>query len=58
MELGQMRTGGANFLRVRNGKVTMVVHFDPTRAFTALGLSPEGDEATLSAEARHHHPYS
>ena len=39
MELGEMRTGGANLLYVRDGKVTkMVIYFHRDRALADLGL--------------------
>jgi ketosteroid isomerase-like protein len=40
VELGQMRTKGANLFHVREGKVTrLVIYFDRERAFVDLGLS-------------------
>ncbi|HEY4426810.1 MAG TPA: hypothetical protein VGN08_01240 [Solirubrobacteraceae bacterium] len=39
MELGEMRTGGANLLHVRDGKVTkMVIYFHRDRALADLDL--------------------
>lgn len=40
MELGEMRTGGANLLHVRDRKVTkMVIYFHRDRALADLGLT-------------------
>ena len=39
MELGEIRTGGANLLHVRKRKVTkMVIYFHRDRALADLGL--------------------
>ena len=42
LELGQMRTEGADLFHVRGGKVVgYMVYADRPLAFTDLGLSPE-----------------
>jgi ketosteroid isomerase-like protein len=42
MELGQLRTEGANLFHIRGGKVTrLVLYFDRDHAFADLGLSTE-----------------
>jgi ketosteroid isomerase-like protein len=44
LEVGQIRTKGANLLHVRDGKVTrLVVYFDRERALADLGLPAETD---------------
>jgi ketosteroid isomerase-like protein len=43
LELGQMRTKGANLFHVRDCKVTrLVLYFDLQHALDELGLAPEG----------------
>jgi ketosteroid isomerase-like protein len=42
LELGEMRTHGANLFHVRGGKVTrLVIYTDRDRALADLGLAPE-----------------
>jgi ketosteroid isomerase-like protein len=44
LEIGEMRTHGAQLFHVRNGMVTKYVfYFDRDRALADLGLGPEGD---------------
>jgi ketosteroid isomerase-like protein len=43
LEVGQLRTNGANLFHVRDGMVTrLVVYWDRERALADLGLAPEG----------------
>jgi ketosteroid isomerase-like protein len=43
VEVGQIRSEGANVFHVRGGKVTRMVNYlDRDRAFADLGLAPEG----------------
>ena len=43
LEIGEMRTHGAQLFHVRNGMVTKYVfYFDRDRALADLGLGPEG----------------
>jgi len=42
LQLGQMRTNGANVFHVRGDRVTrLVIYFDPARALSDLGLAPK-----------------
>jgi ketosteroid isomerase-like protein len=44
LDLGQMRTKGADLFHIRGGKATKVVlYLDRDRALADLGLRPEGD---------------
>jgi ketosteroid isomerase-like protein len=48
VEVGQIRSEGANVFHVRGGKVTRMVNYlDRDRAFADLGLAPEGDAGEL-----------
>jgi ketosteroid isomerase-like protein len=47
VELGRMRTRGANLFHVRDVKVTRIVsYWDRNRALADLRLAPEADSAT------------
>jgi hypothetical protein len=42
LQLGQMRTTGANVFHVRGDRVTrLAIYFDRARAFSDLGLAPK-----------------
>jgi ketosteroid isomerase-like protein len=46
LDLGQLRSKGANLFRIRNGKVTRIVRYlDRERGLTDLGIDPDTDSA-------------